>query len=296
MQEESFGRAPSILLVGCLALGLMVLAGCGSASVSDPDPPPTGSGSISGTVVDHSTSQPVGGAIVLLEQRNAGGIDRAVKSTTTASGGSFRASDLPAGTYDVVIAASVTSGSGATVTYATTVTFGVPSNTALDRIPLVPEYGDSTPNGPPAEIGATVTTAGAGGVPAAAEIKLSALQAAAPESESPVQLTVPTFAGSTPEIITATNTGCPTGTACANYRLLVPSSSPVVGTYHSFGTSYTIPAPDPVEVVYMVEGRAFVKGSAGTPDCVPSTESAGPAVPRGTLASHITNLAFTGCQ
>ena len=90
-----------------------------------------------------------------------------------------------------VIAASVTSGSGATVTYATTVTFGVPSNTALDRIPLVPEYGDSTPNGPPAEIGATVTTAGAGGVPAAAEIKLSALQAAAAENEPPVQLTVP---------------------------------------------------------------------------------------------------------
>src|SRR5438876_2957872 len=296
MQEENFGRACSPLMVGGLALGLVALAGCGSASVSDPDPPPTGTDPISGTVVDHSTGQPVGGAIVLLEQRDAGGIDRAVKSTTTASDGSFVAGDLSAGNYDVVIAASVTSDSGGAVTYATTVTFGVPANTALGRIPLVPEYGDSMPNGPPAEIAATVTSVAAGGVPAAAEIKLSALQAAAPASEAPVQLPVPTFAGSTPKIITATNTGCPAGTACANYRLLVPSSPPVVGTYHSSGTSYTIPAPDPVEVVYMVEGRAFVKGSAGTPDCVPSTESAGPAVPRGTLASHITNLAFIGCQ
>ena len=75
MQEESFGRASFLFLAGGLVLGLIALAGCGSASVSDPDPPPTGSGSISGTVVDHSTSQPVGGAIVLLEQRNAGGID-----------------------------------------------------------------------------------------------------------------------------------------------------------------------------------------------------------------------------
>src|SRR5690348_8647697 len=141
MQGKSLGRVSCLLLVGGLVYGLVALAGCGSASVSDPDPPPAGTGSISGTVVDHSTSQPVGGAIVLLEQRDAGGIDRAVKSTTTASDGSFMASDLPAGNYDAAIAASVASGSGATVTYATTVTFGVPANTALDRIPLVAEYG-----------------------------------------------------------------------------------------------------------------------------------------------------------
>src|SRR5213082_1240142 len=96
-QEESFGRASFLPLAGVLALGLIALAGCGSASVSDPDPPLTGAGSISGTVVDHSTSQPVGAAVVLLEQRDAGGIDRAVKSTTTAADGSFTASDLPAG-------------------------------------------------------------------------------------------------------------------------------------------------------------------------------------------------------
>jgi hypothetical protein len=211
-------------------------------------------------VVDHSTGQPVGGAIVLLEQRDAGGIDRAVKSTTTAADGSFIAGDLTAGNYDVVIAASVPSDLGATVTYAATVTFGVPANAALDRIPLVPEYGASTPNAPPAEIAAIVTTAGAGGVPTAAEIKLSALEG---------QITIPAFAG---------------------------SSDPVTGTYSPAGTSYTIPPQSPQEVVYLVEGKAFLAGSAGTPDCAPSTETAGPAVPRGTLASHITNLAFTGCQ
>jgi hypothetical protein len=287
MQEESFGRASSLLLAGGLALGLIALAGCGSASVSDP--PPTGAGSISGTVFDHSSGQPVGAAVVLLEQRDAGGIDRAVKSTTTAPDGSFTAGDLPTGKYDVVIAASVTSDSGATITYATTITFGVPTTTALDRIPLVPEYGDSMPNGSPVDIGAgaTVTTAGAGGVPAAAEIKLSALEA---------QITIPTFAGSTPEITTSPGAACPAGTACANYKLFVPESDPVTGTYSPAGTSYTIPPQSPQEVVYLVEGKAFVAGSAGTPDCAPSTQTAGPAVPRGTLASHITNLAFTGCQ
>ena len=194
-----------------------------------------------------------------------------------------------------MIAASVTSGSGATVTYATTVTFGVPSNTALDRIPLVPEYGDSTPNGPPAEIGATVTTAGASGVPVPAEIKLSALQSAAPENELPAQLTIPTFAGSTPEVTTATSTSCPAGAACANYKLFVPASNPVTGAYSPAGTNYTLPGQEQ-EVVYLVEGKAFVAGSAGTSDCMPPNQIAGPAVPRGTLAWHITNLAFIGCQ
>src|SRR5438445_681490 len=83
--------------------------------------------------------------------------------------------------------------------------------------------------------------AGAGGVPAAAEIKLSALQAAAPENELPAQLTIPTFAGSTPEVATATSTSCPAGTACANYKLFVPASDPVTGIYSPAGTSYTIP-------------------------------------------------------
>ena len=297
MQEESFGRASFLLLAGGLALGLIALAGCGSASVSDPDPPPAGAGSISGTVFDHSTGQPVGAAVVLLEQRDAGGIDRVAKSTTTAPDGSFIAGNLPTGKYDVVIAASVTSDSGATVTYATTITFGVPTTTALDGIPLVPEYGDSMPNGSPVDIGAgaTVTTAGASGVPVPAEIRLSALQSAALENELPAQLTIPTFAGSTPEVTTATSTSCPAGAACANYKLFVPASDPVTGTYSPAGTNYTLPGQEQ-EVVYLVEGKAFVTGSAGTSDCMPPTQIAGPAVPRGTLAWHITNLAFAGCQ
>src|SRR5438874_1872178 len=272
MQEESFGRATFLLLAGGLALGLIALAGCGSASVSDP--PPAGAGSISGTVFDHSTGQPVGAAVVLLEQRDAGGMDRVAKSTTTAPDGSFIAGNLPAGKYDVVIAASVKSDSGPTITYATTVTFGVPTTTALDRIPLVPEYGDSMPNGSPVDIGAgaTVTTAGASGVPVPAEIRLSALQSAAPENELPAQLTIPTFAGSTPEVTTATTTSCPAGTACANYKLFVPASDPVTGTYSPAGTSYTIPPQSPQEVVYLVEGKAFVAGSAGTSDCMPPTQ------------------------
>ena len=50
---------------------------------------PPGPNSISGVVVNDSTGQPVAGAIVLLEQPDASGIDRVVRSDTTASDGSF---------------------------------------------------------------------------------------------------------------------------------------------------------------------------------------------------------------
>jgi hypothetical protein len=274
-----------------------MMLGCGSASIEfrGSDPPPAGGASISGTVVDDSTSQSVPGAIVLAEQPDAGGVDRIVSSATTSFDGSFSFDALPAGNYDLVASASIASGPGTTTTYAATVTFRVPTGTTLGSIPLVPEFGSSMPNGLPAAITAVVTTSGFG-TPPPVDVKLSALQAATPAGGSAVPLTIPTFGGSTPEVTTAPGAACPAGTTCANYTLQVPSSAPVVGTFSPAGTSYTIPAPAPVEVIYRIEGRAFVAGSAGTADCVPSIVTVGPVVPRGTLVSVIPNLAFTGCQ
>src|SRR5216110_3075052 len=71
----------------------------------------------------------------------AAAIDSIAATTTTVSGGVFIFTGLQAGNYyDVVADASLTSSSGATQTYAATVTFRVPVGTMLRRVPLVPEF------------------------------------------------------------------------------------------------------------------------------------------------------------
>jgi hypothetical protein len=251
---------------------------------------------ISGTVVDHATGQPVGGANVVLEQPDSKDIDRVVATLTTASNGSFDFSGLQPGNYDVVADASVTLPSGVTNTYAATITFRVPSGTAVNGIPLVPEFGDSIPSGQPVHIDAVVATSSPTATPPQVDIKLSAFQAAAVDDGTLFSVTIPVFAGSTPEVTTSTAQSCPSGASCSNYTLLVPSSSPVAGTFHTSGAIYSIPATDPVEVIFLIEGRAFVHGSVNASDCSPPSQTAGPVVPRGTLVSVNPNLAFTTCQ
>ena len=141
-----------------------------------------------------------------------------------------------------------------------------------------------------------MTTSTSTGAPIQADIKLSALQSAFLEGASLVQVTIPAFAGSTPQITTSSGPACPNNTSCANYVLSVPSSDPVYGTFHSTGTSYTIPTPTPAEVIFVIEATASVHGSPGTPNCAPFTQTSGPVVPRGTLPSTIPNLSFSSCQ
>ena len=281
---------PAIFALFVLASAAFL--GCGPAVI---DPPP-GPDSITGMVADDSTGQPVGGATVALEQPDPTGVDRILATTTTASNGSFSFSGLQTGNYDIVADASITSPAGATRTYAATVTFRVPVGTALKRIPLVPEFGDSIPTGQPVQISATVTTSASNGAPVSADIKLSPLQGAFLEGATLVQVTVPPFAGSTPQITTSPSPSCSGSTSCSNYTLSVPSSEPVTGTFHSSGVDYSIPAPDPVEVIFIIEAKAFVRGSSTMPNCTPPTQTSGPVVPRGTLPSVIPNLAFVGCQ
>jgi len=292
MTRDRSNQSAILPVLALFVFPLSALLGCGTVTV---DPPP-GPQSITGTVVDDSTNQPVGGASVALEQPDASGIDRILTTTTTASDGGFRFNGLQPGNYDVVAGASLTSASGATHTYAATVTFRVPDNSDVRRIPLVPEFGDAIPTGQPVQISATVTTSTSTGAPIQADIKLSALQSAFLEGASLVQVTIPAFAGSTPQITTSSGPACPNNTSCANYVLSVPSSDPVYGTFHSTGTSYTIPTPTPAEVIFVIEAKASVHGSPGTPNCAPFTQTSGPVVPRGTLPSTIPNLSFVGCQ
>lgn len=293
--DAKSSRSTSIPL---LIFAAALLGGCAASmnSTNSDPPPPAGTGTINGTVVNGSTNQPIGNAIVLLEQPDSGSVDRVIQSTQTSSDGAFAFSSLASGNFDVVTSASLSSSGGTASTYATTVTFQVPPGSSVNQIPLVPEYGYSYPTGTPTGIAGVIAASGAG--PASVDVKLSALQSAAPQGGSPVEVTIPAFAGSISDVTTAAGSTCATGANCANYVLNVPSSNLVVGTFNPAGTSYQYPTLTPgdlIEVIYSVEGRAFVPGT-NQPDCNPATQTAGPIVPRGTLASRVPNLTFTGCQ
>jgi hypothetical protein len=207
-----------------------------------------------------------------------------LETLASATQGTFLLCPLPSGTYDIVIAAITSAG----VTYNATVTFGVPAGTAMGTIPLTLARGSTTASG---AIEGLVTTADGGAT--GADIALSALQTATPPGGAPVLVTVPLVGESTPTIATERDASCPTQTGCAIYLLNVPAGNPLAGTFNAAGTAYAPPAGG--SVVYSVNAQAFIPGSAGTPNCLPSSLRTGPVtVSAGTL-TRAAALAFTGC-
>jgi len=97
------------------------------------------SSAINGTVIDNSTSKPIvgGTTVVALEQKDNSGVDRVVMSTLADANVNFALCPVPAGAYDLVVAAV----NGAGVFYAATVTTGVQASTAVGNIPLTPQPG-----------------------------------------------------------------------------------------------------------------------------------------------------------
>jgi hypothetical protein len=288
VKQRTFFRDIPFVLFGMFVFILAWFEGCGGFVV-------VGGSPITGAVVDAVTKLPVPGALVVLEQADASGTDRIVASTLSASNGSFGLDPPSPGIFDVVADATVTSASGTAVTYAATVTFGVPANAKLKQIPLVPEFGNATPNGFPATISATVSSSSNLGVPSEVDVKLSALQPVAPAVGLVSRITIPAFAGSTTSITTMPNLSCASGTACDSYSLLVPAGNFSAGTFSASGTQYELLVQQPAEVIYTVEGLAFFHGAAISPDCTPSSMTSGIVIVRGTLASTIPDLTFTSC-
>ncbi|MBI1983161.1 MAG: hypothetical protein HYS61_03070, partial [Acidobacteria bacterium] len=186
--------------------------------------------------------------------------------------------------------------SDAGVTYNATITFGVPTGTAMGDIPLEPETGGDTS---PAEIDGRVTTTVDGTEATGADIALSAFQEATPSGGSAMQVTIPLLNGSTGTFATEALPTCPAGTKCNDYTLFVPGSNPMVGTFTASGTVYSPPAV--CDILYSVNAQAFVPGGEGTANCSPSSvttnlnDAASPlAVTVGTPVTAET-LAFTGC-
>jgi hypothetical protein len=234
----------------------------------------------------------------VLEQADSTGIDRVVSSTVSAANGTFGFNPSAAGTYDVVADATVTPTSGPSVTYAATVTYGVPATASLGLIPLVSVSvsGSSTNAGSPVTLTNQVSSSRTAGTPDPVDVTLSALQTVSPAVGSITQITIPVFEpGSTPALTTvASVSSCPTGTACATYTLLVPAGNFSFGTFSSSGTRYTL-APQQSQVSYAVEGKAFVVNAPLSPTCTPSAITPTILITSGVPGSPSAPFAFTGC-
>jgi hypothetical protein len=251
--------------------------------------------SISGKVVDSVTGNPIPNATisVLAEQPDSEGIDRVIQQrTANSTDGTFALCPLPSGNYDIVVAAT----SEAAVTYNATITFKVPTGTALGNILLTAETGTLTS---PAEIQGEVSSAATAGTATGSDIALSAFQEATPSGGTATLVTIPLLPGSTENIATEALPTCGTGTKCASYSLYVPASNPMVGTFTASGTVYASPALG--DVPYRVNARAFVPGSGGTANCSPSSlttsqDNQGNPL-KATAGTSVTaqTLAFAGC-
>jgi len=257
------------------------------------------SASINGTVVGSATHQPIvgGAALVALEQKDAGGVDRVIMETKAdPTNGTFVFCPVPPGSYDVIVVGV----NGAGTSYAATATLGVSPGSALGTIPLV---AVSSANPAQATITGLVTSAKTPPAATAADVVLSAEQAVS----GGLLITVPlvqqlssTFTVTTQSPTSSAGTTCPANTACANYNLGVPAANPNVGTFSASGTSYTQATGT---VAYTVGAQAFVPGSPATADCGSSsptsvnTNSAnGPLTVTGGATSTAATISFTGCQ
>ncbi len=246
--------------------------------------------SISGTVVDGVTGQAlVGGtAVIALEQKDGGGVDRVIMETVATSNGGFSFCPVSSGSYDVVV--SAINGNG--VVYAATVITGVQSGNSLGKIPV-------SAVGTPASITGQVTTTN--GSATAADLQLSALQSITVNNTN-VLITTPLAQQSAAAASLPTLPGsCPANADCANYTLVVPAASPSVGTFVA-APSQTPAAPIPGNVNYTIDAAAFVPGSAGQTDCNPSelqtaqTNTNAPLIVTSGTSVTAHTVAFTGCQ
>ncbi len=244
---------------------------------------------ISGTVIDGATQQPIAGGntVVALEQKDAAGVDRVIMETVPSSNGGFSFCPVPAGTYDVVVAAI----NGAGAAYAATVITSVQPGNSLGNVPL-------TAAAAPASITGQTTTS-TGSAATAADLSVSALQSIG----SNVLVTVPLAQQSMAALTlpTAPGAGCPADTDCATYTLSVPAANPSIGAFSPGGNQNPAP-PAAGAVNYTVDANAFVPGLAGQPDCNPSnmqtavTDTGAPLVVTSGGSVTAAMLAFTGCQ
>jgi hypothetical protein len=248
------------------------------------------SSAINGTVIDTSTGQPIvgGTAVVALEQKDASSVDRVMLSTLTDANGNFALCPVPAGLYDLVVAAV----NGAGVFYAATVTTGVQASTPVGNIPVTPEPSTNGANTGPASLTGVVQTGGSSG--AVSEIvTLSALQTVAINGSNAL-VTIPLAQQSvaTANVTTASGASCLTGFDCVSFTLAVPAVNAFAGSFSGTGTQYS---QSTGAVSYNVDGEPLPHAD-GTPVCgqTDAPSSTVTVMPGNSFSAG--TLSFTGCS
>ncbi|TAM78846.1 MAG: DUF4382 domain-containing protein [Acidobacteria bacterium] len=250
--------------------------------------------SISGQVVDKSNSNPVPNATVLFEQPS-GGSEMIIDSTVTDSNGNFFVCPLPGSSYDIVVAAQVSGGSG-TKTYNPTIAFSVPLGTNLGQIPLVPETLSTAVTGGAGTLKGQVDTSSH-----SEAVSLIPTMSATPTGGSATDVIIPVFTvngtallatGQPPTVVTvspATPACTVAGANCYNYALTVSASNPSIGTFSS--GSVTFGAPAAGNVIYKLTATSAGCTTTGTDS--QTTPSPG-VTADGTVT--LPDLKLTGCN
>ena len=260
------------------------------------------SNAITGQLVDAVTRAPLSSVkeIVALEQKDANGIDRVIMQITPDATGAFNICPVPAGTYDVVAVAIVTSGGNASTSYAATITTGVQAGFSLGNILMYAQPGTGTTT-QQATISGLVSTTTAANAGTATDVSVYALQPITTGTTT-TSYTIPLAQqqSSSLNLTTASGAGCAAGTDCVQYSLGVPAVLPYIGAYATTGATYT--QATGTSVAYTVDTLAFVSGGAATPSCTPSelqVSTTSTNAPLTVTAGQTTTAAdtkFTSCQ
>jgi hypothetical protein len=248
------------------------------------------SSAINGTVIDNSTGKPIlgGTTVVALEQKDGSGVDRVMMSTLTDASGNFALCPVPAGSYDLVVAAV----NGVGVFYAPTVTTGVHDSKAVGNIPATPEPSTHGTSAGPSSLTGVVQTGGSSG--AVSEIvTLSALETVGINGSN-VLVTIPLVQQSvaTANVTTVSGASCQSGFDCVSFTLAVPGVNAFVGAFNGANTQY---AQSTGAASYNVDGQP-VPHADGTPVCgqVEVNSSTLTVTPGDSFP--VSTLSFTGCS
>jgi hypothetical protein len=282
--DIDFDACASIVLQGNGQYSLKPTLSAGEVSL-------TGS-SITGKVIDDATGAAIAGGKVLVSLQQRGMTDTSlagvqlIMQTSTDAQGNFVLCPVPAGTYDVVVAAEGASGQA----YAPTITTGVQPGNALGNVKVFLAGGGATP----ANIQGTITTQGPGSAAAPTNVTLAAFQTynisgVQGNFAIPLVFQSNTNASSTVTLATVADPKCPSSSVpCALYTLAVSPSNASIAAFTASGTSYT--APDfGTTPSYSVRAQPALA-------CTPATDTAGPFTVSAGGTVQNANLDFTSCQ